>query len=88
MKLCKVVGSVVSTIKDERLKGYKLLIVQGYSVLTKETTGCPFVALDTAGAGEGDLVIIVSGTPAQYLVGDGKIPIDSAIIGIIDSFSI
>lgn len=84
MLIARVVGSAVSTIKDPRLTGLKLLIV-------RETTprnvfrGEPFVAADTVGAGEGELVLVSMGSAARYTQKTCDAAVDAAIVGIIDS---
>ncbi|MGI6485456.1 MAG: EutN/CcmL family microcompartment protein [Tepidanaerobacteraceae bacterium] len=88
MKLAIIVGSCVSTIKQNELKGCKLLLVQDYSIIEKRTVGHPYVAVDTVGAGVGETVCVVKGAPAQKLFSTSKMPIDSAIVAIVDSFSL
>jgi len=56
LKLAIIVGSCVSTIKQNELKGCKLLLVQDYSIIEKRTVGHPYVAVDTVGAGVGETV--------------------------------
>ncbi len=73
--------------------GHKLLIVEPYRINDKSrdslvTTGRTFIAVDTLGAGEGDFVLIVQGSSARLMPETTKLPIDAAIIGIIDSVSI
>ena len=65
MKLVKVIGSITSTIKDETLKGFKLLMVQTVDT-GGEVTGEYFVAADTVGVGEGELALIVTGSTAKH----------------------
>jgi len=86
MILGRVIGTVVSTRKDERLTGYKLLVVEPLK-LTDETTRPGFVAVDTVGAGVGETVLVVTGSTAsrQAAEGDGFIPLDAAIVGIVDT---
>ncbi|MGB9840874.1 MAG: EutN/CcmL family microcompartment protein [Candidatus Pelagibacter ubique] len=88
MKLAKVIGSCVSTIKESGLKGYKMLLVQDFSIIDNNTVDCPYIAVDLIGAGEGDMVCIVNGSPARELFNQQKVPVDSAIVAIVDSFSI
>jgi microcompartment protein CcmK/EutM len=84
MRIAKVVGMAVSTVKDRRLEGGKLLLVAETDP-TGQTRGLPFLALDTVGAGEGELVIIVEGSSARIAVGDANRPVDTVIVGILDS---
>ena len=79
----KVVGSVVCTIKDEKLKGKKLLVVQRVNY-DGEDEGSPIIAVDTARAGKGDFVFLAKGKEASLPFGDMEHPVDASIIGIID----
>jgi len=81
MTVCKIVGRIVSTVKDSRLQGYKLLLCQEMNTELK-TKGALFVAVDCIGAGEGDTVLVVKGSAAQVAV---LAPIDAAIIAIVDT---
>lgn len=84
MRLGKVIGNVWATRKEEGLQGVKLLIIQ-----PEDAYGNPvrthFVAADRLGAGIGDQVIVTSGGSTRYIDKDNPIPIDSVVIGIIDS---
>jgi ethanolamine utilization protein EutN len=82
MILGKVVGTVVSTRKDEALVGYKLLIVQAHNPLTGEDTE-QLVAVDTVGAGIGEQVLVTRGSAARVTLPDTP-PTDAAIVGIVD----
>ena len=84
MQIAKVVGVVVSTVKDNRMQGSKLLLVNKVNQ-TGKVLDESLIALDLVGAGEGDLVIVVQGSSARVAVGDVSTPVDAAIIGIIDS---
>ena len=64
MLIACVVGSAVSTIKDEKLIGTKLLIIREADQ-TGKPVGKPLVAVDTVGAGTGDLVLTASGSSAR-----------------------
>lgn len=83
-----MIGSCVSTIKQDKLKGYKVLLLQDFSLITKDVFGNPFVAIDTVGAGQGDIVVVIEGTPAQQVFSPKVVPTDAAIIAIVDSFSL
>lgn len=90
MFVAKVTGSLVSTQKAETLVGYKLLIVEPYRLEAKkrkslETTGRTFVAVDTLGAGEGEYVLITQGSSARLTPETKNMPIDTVIVGIVDS---
>ena len=85
MRIGIVKGQVVSTEKSERLKGIKLLVVQPYDIETFTEAGQPFVSLDSVGAGDGDVVIVVNGSSARNANNMKDRPVDSCIIGIVDS---
>ncbi len=87
MILARVVGTVVSTRKDPRLEGKKLLILKPVSPEGKEEAGY-VVGVDTVGAGYRELVITVSGSSARMAEGCKDKPIDTAIVGIVDSVSL
>jgi len=87
MLIARVIGSAVSTIKDSNLRGLKLLVVQEASP-SDEVQGRPFVAADTVGAGEGELVLIVTGSAARHTDKTQDYPVDAAIIGILDSLEV
>ncbi|RKO67859.1 EutN/CcmL family microcompartment protein [Desulfofundulus salinus] len=86
MILGRVIGTVVSTRKDERLTGFKLLVVETLQP-GKKTEVEEFVAVDTVGAGVGETVLVVMGSPASRTVNgaDTLVPVDAAIIGIVDT---
>lgn len=84
MQLARVIGTVVSTIKNESLETKKLLIVQTLNADLKET-GKPLVALDAVGAGIGELVFWCRGKEASFPFKREDTPTDCTIIGIVDS---
>ena len=83
MMICEVVGHVWATKKEEALAGHKLMIVR--KTATNKRNGQTFVAADSVGAGIGEKVLVVSGSTARRAIGNDNSPIDSAIVGIIDS---
>lgn len=87
MIIGKVVGRLWSTRKDERLNGQKFLVVSPMKHDNKESENY-FVAADAVGAGKGDLVLVTHGGSARHAVGVKDVPIDSTIIGIIDSIEV
>jgi ethanolamine utilization protein EutN len=87
MILGKVIGNVVSTRKDERLVGSKLLLVQP-GLPEGESQGVPLVAVDTVDAGVGETVLVVSGSSARMATGLKDHPVDAAIIGIVDTVNL
>ena len=88
MVLAKVVGSVVSTVKEPRLEGIKFLLLEKIDVKTLKGKNDFVVAMDAVGAGEGEIVFFVGGSSSrQTEVTTGK-PSDATIIAIVDSFDI
>jgi microcompartment protein CcmK/EutM len=90
MFLARVTGSVVATQKVDAMVGQKLLIVEPLRVNEKDqsglvATGRTFICVDTVGAGEGEVVMIVQGSSARFTPQTKPLPIDCAIIGIVDS---
>lgn len=83
MKLGIVIGQVISTQKDEKLTGCKMLITQPITPDGK-AKGDPLVAVDTVGAGAGETVIYARGSVASRAMRDLSAPVDTAIIGIVD----
>ncbi|MFA1819921.1 EutN/CcmL family microcompartment protein [Virgibacillus oceani] len=80
-----VIGSVWATRKDEKLNGLKLLVVRPkYTKDLKDS----FVAGDLASAGVGDTVLVTKGSSARTAFGKERIPIDSVIVGVVDSVDI
>ena len=87
MILGKVVGTVVATRKDERLEGFKLLVVQAVEP-DGQAKDSYVIAVDTVDAGVGDLVLVISGSSARMVSGCADRPVDAAIAGIIDDVDI
>ena len=83
MIIARILGTVVSTQKDERLQGKKLLIVKPIDLDGNDQSGY-LVAVDTVGAGFHERVIVVGGSSARMAEGNKDCPVDSAIIGVID----
>ena len=86
MIIARVVGTAVSTLKDERLEGMKLLVASQTDI-HGNVTGPPFIAVDLVGAGESELVFVVEGSTARKAVGTSGAPVDAAIVGILNSLS-
>lgn len=83
MQLARVVGEVVSTMKDTNLDGITLLVVQPIAA-SGEAVGRPLVALDSVGAGVGEHVFYVRGREAAFPFHPVEPPADATIIGIVD----
>jgi ethanolamine utilization protein EutN len=84
MIICKVLGNVWATKKDEKLSGHKLLVVKTCGENESET----FVAVDTIGAGIGDDVLVSKGSVARNSLREKDTPIDAVVVGIIDSLEV
>lgn len=82
MIIGKVVGSVISTRKCDKLVGSKFMVVEPLDKMKSDTS--QFVAIDNIGAGVGETVLISLGTAARIGCGHMDAPIDAAIVGIID----
>jgi microcompartment protein CcmK/EutM len=90
MFLARVTGSVVATQKVASMTGHKLLTVEPLRVDPQSRdrlvgTGRTFVVVDATGAGQGEMVLIVQGSSARLTPETEKLPVDAAIIGIVDS---
>jgi len=93
MFLARVTGSVVATQKVASMTGRKLLTVEPLRVdpaRGEELTGTgrTFVVVDTVGAGQGELVLIVQGSSARLTPETEKLPVDCTIIGIVDTVNV
>ena len=83
MLMGKVIGHIVSTRKNEKLVGSKILEVQ--LVEDEKVTDKYLVALDTIGAGIGEMVLITTGSSARLAMDRESVPTDAVIVGIIDA---
>ena len=84
MQIARVIGTVVSTVKNETLEGRKFLIVQTLDA-DLNPKGKPQIALDAIGAGVGELVFWCRGKEASFPFKRENTPTDCTIIGIVDS---
>ncbi len=82
MIIGKVIGSVVSTRKNDNLVGNKFMIVEPVEAMTKEKS--KIVAIDNIGAGIGEYVLVALGSAARIGCGKVESPVDAAIVGIVD----
>ena len=87
MQIAKVIGSTVSTIKDENLTGRKLLILRQTDE-TGSTYGKPYVAVDTLDAGIGDLVLTAHGSSGRQTYLTKNSPVDAVIMAVIDHMEV
>ena len=83
MQLARVIGEVVSTVKDPNLTGATLLVVQPLEP-SGEPVGRPLVAMDSVGAGVGERVFFVRGREAAFPFYPAEPPTDASIVGIVD----
>lgn len=81
MLVGKVVGSIVSTRKNENLVGNKFMIVEPVSSMSKQR----LVAIDNIGAGIGEYVLVATGSAARIGTDAENSPVDAAIVGIVDN---
>jgi microcompartment protein CcmK/EutM len=86
VQLARVIGEVVSTMKDPNLVGLKMLVLQPLTA-QGEATGRTLVALDSVGAGVGEQVFFVRGREAAFPFYPGEPPTDASIVGIVDHVS-
>jgi len=87
MFIGKVVGTVVSSVKDPKVAALKFQVVQELDEWGKPRSKY-VVAVDTVGAGQGDLVLFAQGSSArQTTLTDGR-PIDAAIFAVVDSWDV
>ena len=89
MFLARITGSVVATQKVEVMVGQKLFLVEPLRVDendldTLHPTGRTFVVVDAVGAGEGEVVLCVQGSSARLTPDTKSLPVDAAIVGIVD----
>ncbi len=87
MLIARVIGTVISTIKDEKLTGRKLLIVRQTDE-TGSPVGKSYVAIDTVDAGVGDLVLTASGSSARQTNITRDTPVDAVIMAMLDSMEV
>lgn len=86
MQLGRVIGNIWATRKYESVKGYKLQLVQPINSLQKEL-GDPIIAVDTIGAGAGEIVFYITSSEAVIPMDVDMAPVDTSIVGIVDSIN-
>lgn len=87
MKLGRIVGSVVSTRKDPSLESLKLLVVENLAT-NLEKEGGYVVAVDSVGAGVGEVILYATGSSARQTKITKDRPVDAVIMAIVDSFDV
>lgn len=93
MFLARVIGSVVSTKKDEAMKGRKLVVLR--PLLVDESNPAQFrpgantiVAVDALGAGLDEVVLFCQGSSARQASGMKTLPVDAVVVGIVDAVEV
>lgn len=85
MQLARVIGTVVATTKSAGLEGVRLLVVQPLD-RHEQPSGTPVVAADAVHmAGPGELVYVVAAREAALALPEPFVPVDHAIVGIVDA---
>ena len=84
MQLARVIGTVVATVKNDLLEGRKLLVIQPLNA-QMQATGKPMIAIDSVGAGTGEIVFWCRGKEASFPFMPIEVPTDCTIVGIVDS---
>ena len=87
MLIARVVGTAISTIKDEKVKGRKLLILKQTDPSGK-LIGKPFVAVDLVDAGEGELVLTGHGSSARQTDLTKDCPVDAVVVAVVDTLDV
>ena len=86
MFLGKVIGNVWATKKYEALSSMKLMFVQPVNA-EHEATGEPIIAVDTVGAGPGEIIIFITASEAVIPLPVDFAPVDASIVGIVDTIN-
>lgn len=84
MLLGKVIGTIWATRKYDAVKGYKLLLVQPING-NEDKLGDPIIAVDTVGAGPGEIIYYATSSEAVMPMDVDMAPVDASIVGIVDS---
>ena len=84
MQLARVIGNVVATVKNDLLEGRKLMVIQPLNA-GLQAIGKPMIAIDSVGAGAGEVVFWCRGKEASFPFAPVEVPTDCTIVGIVDS---
>jgi microcompartment protein CcmK/EutM len=87
MLIGKVVGTVVSTAKDEKMQSLRLMVVRQLTIDGQESGGY-VVAVDAVGSGVGEVVLYASGSSARQTILTDKRPVDAVIMAIVDTWEV
>lgn len=90
MFIAKVIGNVVSTQKNAKFQGMKLLLIQPYINKDRKLvpSGSSVVAVDSVGAGIDECVLFTQGSSARLTPTTKEAPVDAVIVGIVDSVEV
>ncbi|GAB4177599.1 MAG: EutN/CcmL family microcompartment protein [Terrimicrobiaceae bacterium] len=93
MILARVEGSIVATKKNLKMTGSKLLVVRPLVIDKADAKAfrdgsSTLVAVDSLGAGEGEVVLVVQGSSARLAADDKDSPVDAVVVGIVDTVDI
>jgi microcompartment protein CcmK/EutM len=89
MKLCRVTGNIVSTVKNEKLQGKRLMCVQEVELDGTTPKGASFIAVDRSQAGISDLVLTIQeGGGCRILYNDKQTPIMAVIVAVVDDLEV
>lgn len=84
MYAARIIGTVVCTQKDQKMNGLKMQVVQPVNLVTFQDEGKPAVAIDAVGAGDKEIVLVVSGSSARLAELTLNKPVDATIMAIVD----
>jgi ethanolamine utilization protein EutN len=87
MYLGRVLGTIWATRKYETVNGYKMQLVQPINA-DESDLGEPFIALDTIGAGPGEIIFYITSSEAVIPLDVDMAPVDASIVGIVDSINV
>ena len=88
MKIARVIGSTISTIKNPRVKNTKLLVCKETDAAGSTEFGMSYVAIDLVDAGLGDLVLTCHGSAARQTVITKETPVDAVIMAVLDHLEV
>jgi len=87
MYLGLIIGTIWATRKYEALTSYKMQLIQPINA-EKKSLGDPIVAIDTIGAGPGEIVFYITASEAVIPMNINMVPVDASIVGIVDSINV
>ncbi|NTV45796.1 MAG: EutN/CcmL family microcompartment protein [Chlorobiales bacterium] len=89
MRICKVIGNVVSTQKNQHFKSVKLLFVKPIDVDGRFTSEREMIAIDTVDSGVGDTVLVAQeGSVVKQIMKSKFVPANAIIMGVVDGFEV